>query len=203
MEQRNNRNNNRGRNEQRNEQPKRRRRVNIDKNVEVIVANNSFYHFIYDNPRINTSFDLQNWGDEEYITVGELRTMVNASRKIFEGFTLLIIEILDDEYTLEDLLTYLGLDNKYEEYFKMIPNKRDKRASVADIRTFIEKSTTERFKQVLSGMDERLRGTVIETALTLFKTQNFGDYNKMQVIRELTHDDIFLDAEETEVDVHI
>lgn len=203
MEQRNNRKNNRVRNESRKEQPKRRRRVNIDKNVEVIVANNSFYRFVYENPRIHTSFDLPNWGDEEYITVGELRTMVNSSRKLFESFTVLIVEILDDEYTLEDLLVYLGLDDKYEQYFKLIPNQRDKQASVADIRTFIEKSNAERFEQVLEGMDGKLRATIIQTALLLFKTGDFSDYKKMQVIRKLTHDDIFLDAEESEVDVYI
>lgn len=199
----NNRNNNRGQNGRQRENIKRKRRVNIDKNVEVIVVNNTFGRFIYDNPRISTSFDMENFGDEEYIPVGELRTMVNSSRKTFEGFSLLIVEILDDEYSLEDLLVYLGLDKKYEEYFSMSPNNKGSFVDVADIQSFIEKSNPQRFKQLLEGMNDKLRNKVIETTVALFKLGKFGDYQKMQVVRAFTNDEVFLDAEDTEIDIEI
>jgi hypothetical protein len=208
MENRNRNSNRRNQNNRNNrpvreEQPQRRRRVNIDKNVEVVVTNNSFFRFIYDNPRISTTFDMERWGDEEYITVGDLRTMVNTSRKLFEGFTLLITEILDSEYTLEDLLVYLGLDKKYDEYFSMTPNNDGSTVEVGDIRTFIEKSNPQRFEQILESMNDKLRNKIIETTVALFKLKEFGDYNKMQVIRKFTNDDVFLDAEDTEIDVEI
>jgi hypothetical protein len=196
-------NNYRNERNERNERPQRRRRVNIDRNVEAVVVNNTFGRFIYDNPRISTAFDMQAYGDEEYITVGELRTMVNSSRRLFEGFSLIITEILDDEYTLEDLLVYLGLDRKYDEYFSMSPNSRNKEVQVGDIKTFIEKSNPQRFREILEGMSEGLRNKVIETIVALFKTGQFGDYQKMQVVRKFTNDEVFLDAEDTEIDVDI
>lgn len=185
------------------ETPKRKRRVNIDKNVEVVLVNNTFSRFIYDNPRVSTTFDMLAYGDEEYITVGDLRTMVNSSRKIFEGFSLLITEILDDEYTLEDLLVFLGLDRKYEEYFSMTPNSTNDMVAVGDIQTFILKSKPQRFEQMLESMSDKLRNRIIETSIVLFKLGQFGDYQKMQVIRKIVNDDVFLDAEDTEIDVEV
>jgi hypothetical protein len=190
-------------NKQKEDKPQRRKRVNIDRDVEVVVVNNTFGRFIYSNPRISTAFDMANYGDEDYITVGELRTMVNSHRKIFENFMLLITDILDDRYTLEDLLVYLGLDKRYEEYFSMSPNWKRGQVEVGDMQQFIEKSSPQRFKQFMESVDERLRNKIIETAVALFKLGRFGDYTKMQVIRKFVNDEIFLDAEDTEIDLEI
>lgn len=190
-------------NKQKEDNPQRRKRVNIDRDVEVVVVNNTFGRFIYSNPRISTAFDMENYGDEDYITVGELRTMINSHRKIFENFMLLITDILDDRYTLEDLLVYLGLDKRYEEYFSMSPNWKRGQVEVGDMQQFIEKSSPQRFKQFMESVDERLRNKIIETAVALFKLGRFGDYTKMQVIRKFVNDDVFLDAEDTEIDLEI
>lgn len=186
------------------ERPKRKRRVNVDRNVEVVVVNNSLLgRFVYENPRIQTSFDMQQYGDEEYVTVGELRTMVNSSRKIFETFQLLITEVLDQKYTLDDVLVYLGLDRIYEEYYEMTPKWKRGQVNVGDFQMFIEKTSPQRFEQLLSSMDEKLRNKVIETSVVLFKNKKFNDYQKMKIIESFTNEELFLDAEDTETDVQI
>lgn len=196
----NNQNNNRPNRE---EKPVRRRRVNVDRNVEVAVVNNTLGRFIYENPRMTTAFDMEQYGDEDYITVGELRTMINSNRKIFESFQLLITEVLDSEYTLEDVLVYLGLDRKYNEYFSMSPDWKRGQVNVGDFQMFIEKSNPRKFKQLLDSMDSKLRNKVIEISVALFKTGKFGDYQKMRIIKSYVGDDLFDDAEETEIDVNI
>lgn len=196
----NNSRNNRQEQNQRDERPQRRKRVNIDRNTEVIVVNNEMWRFVYDNPKMQTALDMEKHGDEDYITVSDLRVILNSNRKILEGFSLLITEVVGGEYELEDVLVYLGLDKKYDEYFALSPNWKRGQVEASDIKEFILKSNAQKFKHVMETVDSKLVKKIVETAITLFKTGDFGDYQKMQIIRKHVGDDIFLDAEETEID---
>lgn len=206
---RNNRNDRGNRNErnERNEQPKRpqrKRRVNIDRNIEVIVVSNVVgSKFFYENPRMSQNIDLAKIGDEEYITVGDLRTMLNSNRKILEGFQLLITDVVDNEVTLEDVLIYLGLDRKYEEYYDLANKQNGELAEVTDIKDFILNAPINAFQKTMEKIDSKLRTRVIEMAVILFKLKEFGDYNKMRIIESYVNDELFADANETEVDEDI
>lgn len=177
---------------------KRRKRVSIDKNVEVLIVNNSNKRIIFDSPRMQSSIDLVEKGDEEYITVADLRTMVNANRQMFESFSLIVAEILDDEYVLEDLLQFVGLDKAYNEYFGLRPNAKDKSVSIEDIENFILKSNGSRFEDILKNSSLLLRNKIIEESVFSFKEGKLNDYNKMKTIESVIgNDDLFQDAEET------
>lgn len=180
-------------------QPQRRRRVAIDRNTEVVVISNVIGNFYYENPRMATIIDLNHIGDEEYVTVGDLRTIVNSDRKILEGFQLLITEVLDNQYELEDVLIFLGLDRKYEEYFSLT-NGRKSINGASDIKDFLTNTPFKSFEKIMKNIDPKLRTRIIESAVTLFKLKEFGDYNKMQLIKSFVHDDLFDDAEVTEVE---
>lgn len=183
------------------QQVKRRpRRVVLERDVEVVVVSNTIGNFYYSHPRMTQSIDLSHIGDEDYVTVGDLRTMMNTGRKNLEGFSILLTEVLDDRYTLEDLLVYLGLDKKYEDFFNM--TGRDV-ANVEDIKSFLVNTSSRDFEKFMEKCDPKLRAKIIESAVTLFKLKEFGDYNKMQVIRGYVSDDLFEDAEATEVDDEI
>lgn len=180
----------------------RRRRVAVDRNVEVVVVSNVIGRFYYENPRMNQVIDLHHIGDEEYVTVGDLRTIINSSRKILEGFDLLLTEVIDSDYTLEDVLVFLGLDRKYDEYFSL--NKgRAGAPQVSDVRDFLINTPVKAFEKIMETIDSKLRSKIIEIAVTLFKLKEFGDYNKMRIIETYVSDDLFDDAEETEVDQDI
>lgn len=199
---RNQRNNHNERNN-RPARPERRRRVIVDKNVEVVIVNNTFGRFFYQNPRTSQIIDMERWGDQDYITVGDLRTILNSNRKILENYMLLLVEVLDDEYSLEDVLNYLGLAKKYDEYFSILPKHKRGQVEVGDIENFIIKSNPQRFKEHMERMDHRLRSRVIEVAVTLFKLRKFTDYSKMEVIEKFTNDELFEDAKLTEIDEYI
>lgn len=180
----------------------RRRRVTVDRDVEVVIVSNCLGSFFYENPRMSMVIDLQHIDDEEYITVGDLRTILNSNRKILEGFDILVTEVLDDRYTLDDVLVFLGLDRKYEEYYSLTGKRnKGKMAEVKDIKDFLVKAPALTFEKVMETIEPKLRNKIIETSVTLFKLKEFGDYNKMQTIRKyVNNDDIFADAEETEVE---
>lgn len=176
----------------------RKKRVNIDKSIEVIVTNNSTTRIIFDNVRLTTQIDLHQKGDEEYITVGDLRTLINANRKLFESFTLIITDIVDGAYTLEDLIAFVGLEKAYKEYYSLRPNNKDKSVSVEDIENFILKSNSERFATILKDVSVLMRNKIIEESIMLFRDGKLTDFNKMQAIEEITkNEELFLDVRES------
>jgi hypothetical protein len=183
-------------------QQKRRKRVSVDRNVEVVVVSNTIGRFYYKNPRMSTIIDLHHIGDEEYITVGDLRTILNSSRRVLEGFQLLITEVINNEVTLEDVLLFLGLDKRYEEYFSLTNNKNGK-ASTNDIKDFLMYTPAKQFEKIMETIDQKLREKIIESAVALFKLKEFGDYNKMRIIESYVHEELFDDAEDTEIDEDI
>lgn len=178
----------------------RKRRVTVDRDVEVVIVSNVLGEFYYENPRMSMVIDLQHINDEEYITVGDLRAMLNSNRKILEGFDILITEVLDSNYTLDDVLLFLGLDKKYDEYYSLTGKKKGSMVEVKDIEEFLTQAPLSSFKNTLENGDARLRSKIIENSVTLFKLGKFSDFNKMKVIQNYVSDEIFLDADETEVD---
>ncbi|KDN90452.1 hypothetical protein JR311_19920 (plasmid) [Bacillus velezensis] len=184
--------------------PQRKRRVSVDRDVEVVIVSNTIGNFYYENPRMNMAIDLEHINDEEYVTVGDLRTILNSNRKILEGFSILITEVLSDEYTLDDVLVFLGLRDKYDDFYSLT-RKSDKVAEVKDIKDFLTKAPLSSFEKTMEKISSKLRERVIETAITMFKLKEFGDYNKMRIIEEYVNDEIFLDAKESEVvdDIYI
>lgn len=184
--------------------PQRRRRVTVDRNTEVTVVSNTIGRLYYSNPRMTNLIDLHHIGDEDYLTFGDLRVLMNSSRRMLEGFQLLITEVVDDEYTLEDVLLGLGLDKKYEEYFSITKRFNDSGiATAGDIKDFLIETSANAFEKIMQNIDPKLRARIIEASVTLFKLGEFGDYNKMRIIESYVHEDLFDDAEETEVDSDI
>jgi len=182
--------------------PERRRRVSIDRGVEIVVVSNVIGRLYYENPRMAQIIDLHHIGDEEYVTVGDLRTILNSSRKMLEGFDLLITEVVDGTHELEDVLVFLGLDRKYEEFFSLTGSK-DGIAKTSDLKAFLVNTPVPKFEKIMKTIDPKLRSKIIESAVVLFKLKQFGDYNKMQIIESYVSDELFDDAKETEVDSDI
>lgn len=85
-----------------------RKRVKIDRDLEVAFMNNTNGGFFYKCPKTQNIYDMQEYGDIDYITVDELLTMRNSYRKILNDLWILLIDVNSDEVSIEDvLLDYL------------------------------------------------------------------------------------------------
>lgn len=173
----------------------RKRRVNVDRDTVVVVANNlSSGAFYYEHPRMSMAIDLQQSGDEEDVTVGDLRVIMNSSRSTLEGFDILITDVISEEYTIQDVISFLGLTKQYDEYYSISEKDFDESTSVEDLEKFIVDSSYDSFKYNFEKINKRLRSKIIEVAVGMFKNDEFGDYNKMQLIQMHTKKDLFDDA---------
>ncbi len=169
--------------------------MNVDRDTVVVISNNlpsgSYY---YEHPRMSMSIDLQQAGDEEDVTVGDLRVIMNSSRATLEGFDILITDVIDDKYTVQDVIGFLGLTRQYDEYYSLAEKDLDEGTSVEDLEIFVKESPYDSFKYNFEKVNKQLRNKIIEIAVKLFKKEEFGDYNKMQLIQVYTKKDLFDDA---------
>lgn len=152
-----------------------RKRTKIDRNIEVLFMNNTNGNFFYRCPKTQNVYDMQEYGDVDYITVDELLTMRNSHRKILNDLWILLIDVNSDEVELEDVLRFLGIDKLYNDIVK--PDKID---------GFILRTGDKKFKDILERMNKIIAKKVVERAIVLFKEGKFNSISKANILKEFT-----------------
>lgn len=161
----------------------RRKRKSIDKNVEVVVANNTYGTFVWESRNGETSIVLEEHGDDEFLTYGELRKL----KKYLENMELVITEVNEDDVSIMDVARGLRIDDVYEEYFDLIEetdaNEVDSEADIDinEFEDFILESDDDEFKQVL---ESKLRDVIISGSVELYKNQKLASHSKTRMIRD-------------------
>lgn len=163
--------------------PMRKKRIQIDRDTEVVITNLTSGTFIYVDPKTQNRYVLPNFGDEDYITIDELLTMRNRNRTFLENMWVAIVDVLDDEYTVDDVIKFLRLETAYSDGFE-----------AHSIDEFIKTSTMEQFEKVVSHTSTGLVKRISERAVELFRNKEYQDRNKMSIIeRYLDNNDLIND----------
>lgn len=149
----------------------------IDKDVEVTIVNNTQGSFGYNFK--DTLIELESFGDEDYLTFGELKTMMSSKHKnILKKLMLLITDIDSEEYTVDDVINQLKLDGSYKSLREIIENiDENSHSSIID---FIQESKTEDFEKALE--DKNLSKVLVESATSLYKDGELSDYTKLRAV---------------------
>lgn len=85
----------------------------IDLDTEVVVQNNRVGIFYYNDGRGST-IELSEYGDTEYATMRTLKTLSTGRDKGFlKNFSLLVVDVNDEEVELDDVLKELRLTEIY------------------------------------------------------------------------------------------
>lgn len=149
----------------------------IDKDTEITVVNNTHGAFVYFFKDI--SLELDEYGDEDTLTFGELKTISSGRhKKVLQNLLLLITDVNDDELTVDDVVKQLKLDRYYAPVKEAINEEDD--ISSDSFKTFVEKSTAEELKKALSI--DNLKPALIEVSVELYKDKNFNDFDKRKAI---------------------
>lgn len=159
----------------------------IDKDLEVVIANNTTGGFFYKSPDNTLIIDLDEKGDEDYVTFGQLKTMMSRNRKILKDLTILLVDVTDDEFTLEDVIKALRLNDEYSE-LKSIA--KDGEYDTETIHDFVIESETDRLVKILESKNSKLKHRIFEAAVVAYRSGELSDFNKMQAIaRAMGHKD--------------
>lgn len=159
----------------------RKKRVQIDRQTEVVFMNNTNGRLFYKCPKTHFVFNMNQHGDTDYITVEQLLIMNNTSQKMLKELWILLVDTADEDVSLDDVLRYLGIDNLYKDEI-----------NPEDIDNFILKSKDDGFATTLKKMNKILSQKVVERSVALYREGKFDSISKVRVIREFTgNEDLF------------
>ena len=91
-----------------------RQELKKKKHVEVEEMSLTNSKIVYECPKTNYSFTLSELGQKEVLELDLLSVMANKYKGFFSKHLITITDFDDDEYTVEDLLDYLGLTDIYD-----------------------------------------------------------------------------------------
>ena len=129
-------------------------------------------------------FKFNKSGDREFISLADLLEVANRHKSFFEKHWIAIIDIDNDEYDLEDIITYLNLDEIYQE--NEIENYD------TDYVGQILKMDAKKFKRLVEDADIKLVKTIAGRAVELFRNGKFDSRIKEEVLcARLNREDLF------------
>ena len=132
-------------------------------------------------------FRLNNTGDREFITLADLFDVANVNKDVFRKHMIAIIDVdSEDGYTIEDVLTYLNLEEIYQD--NEIENYD------TDYVGQILKLDTRKFERFIEDANEDLVRMVASRAVDLYKKKKFDSRIKeMALAKRLNREDLFED----------
>ena len=160
------------------------KRKSIDKNVEVVIANNTYGMFVWESRNGETSLFMEERGDEEFVSYGELRRL----KKHLANMDLIIKEVDDDDISIMDIARGLRIEETYKKYFQLVCDldeddaELERDIEVEDFDDFILDSDIESFRE---SLDSPLEKAVVAGSVELYKERKLADREKTHLIKML------------------
>lgn len=127
-------------------------------------------------------FELENYGDREFIVLADLYDVASRHKGFFEKHLISIIDVDSDEYGIEEIIEYLGLNEIYDG----IENYD------TDYIGHILKLDSKQFAKFIENSSEDLARITAERAMDLFKKDKFDSRLKEKaLIEKLGREDLF------------
>lgn len=137
----------------------------MDLDIEVLVQNNRRGILNYNDGR-GALIELQEYGDEEYVSMRTLKSLSTGRNKnLLRTLSLIIIDVIDEEVTLEDVLAELRLTKYYDKAKKDMDTEYDLNVDVMD--EFLEDASLDDIKRVMKN--KNLRTCVSERIIEKYK----------------------------------
>jgi hypothetical protein len=129
---------------------------------------------VFDCPKTGMSYKFK-YGDMEYLTFEELKSMKSEAFGLLENYILIPIDVNSDDYTIEDVLKILRIDDLYSEEMLIEGN----------IDYILNNTKLSVFKAVVDDCSKRYLRMILDRALELAKTENLNDLSKMSYLEDV------------------
>lgn len=137
----------------------------MDLDIEVLVQNNRRGILNYNDGR-GALIELQEYGDEEYVSMRTLKSLSTGRNKnLLRTLSLIIVDVIDEEATLEDVLAELRLTKYYDKAKKDMDTEDDLNVDVMD--EFLEDASLDDIKRIMKN--KNLRTCVSERIIEKYK----------------------------------
>lgn len=153
------------------------------KSLEVDIVNLSVGEIFYECPKTRYKFNLNNLGAKESIELDILTTLANRNRGFFENHLITIVDFEDDDFTVEDIVEYLGLKDIYNG----IEN-----TDVDYIQEILELDNYDFEKFIKTECSPALVERIAERAIFMYMRGKFDSHTKRRILsKALGLEDIF------------
>lgn len=155
-------------------------RLKIPNDVGIVIRSNIDGEFTFsDNSgRTNVYIRLDNLGDEDVVTIEELRAFNNVrDSKWLKSGQISIVDVEDDNYDVEDIVNALRLNKLYNNEKSIAPNEIEK--------MFTDEVDSKRFDEILLNSNH-LAEAIIQVGLVLKKNGKFNDNAKISLLKQRT-----------------
>lgn len=156
------------------------KRTKIEQDVEIIIMNNVRGSFFYKSRSGDLILDLDEFGDEEYVTFADLKRIMASNRAILETLKIVIVDVDSDDYTIDDVVAALRLSDSYNE----LKSVCDGEFGMNSISDYINTASEEELGKILSSSKTKLKNNILETAVVMYREGSLTDYNKMKLFAE-------------------
>ena len=160
----------------------------IDKDTEIEIKNNTRGSFFFSTRSGELVIDLNEYGDSDRISFGELTKISGRIRKILSHLDIVITEVIsDDNTTIEEVVTALKIQDSYNELLSLGDTKLSDVdfIDIGIVEEFIQNGDSDKMRKILESKKTNLRYVIAETATELYKRNELSDYNKMKIIAEV------------------
>lgn len=157
------------------------------KEIEVLIMNNLQGNFYYECPKTHIIIEMQNYGDVEVVTLDVLNAMKNSYKNILDNYWILIADVYSDDYTIEDIVQFLRLKEKYKFINSLLEKDKDSKSILDKI---ILNSSVKKFKEIINSLNNSLLIRLSERAVSLYKQKIFKDKFKMDTLAEALNEEV-------------
>lgn len=127
-------------------------------------------------------FDFDFYGEREFVLLADLYEVATKYKNFFLKHQIVIIDVDSDEYDIDDMIEFLGLNEIYDE----IENYD------TDYISQILKLKNKEFEELINNANEDLLRSVASRAIDLFNQDKFDSSKKERIIaRRLGREDLF------------
>ncbi|KXY68837.1 hypothetical protein [Bacillus paranthracis] len=157
----------------------------IPTDTQLIVVNNTAGQFYYAHDRIEHVINLVEATSYAQVTLADLKIMAQFSKAVFTEYSIVIADILDDEFTLKDVYAYLDLIPVYDEL--MIIAKNEEGFDTGMFERFAVNSSAKTFNQMIVKMSKPAQTRLAQSIFHAYKTRGLIDskqagYDKVQFV---------------------
>ena len=153
------------------------------KSLEVDIMSLTTGEIFYECPKTRYKFNLSQVGARESIELDMLTTLANRNRGFFENHLITIVDFEDEDFTVDDIVEYLGLKDIYTE----IEN-----TDVDYISEILQLDNYDFEKFIKTKADLPLIERVAERMIHLYSKGKFDSHTKRRIVsKELDLEDIF------------
>lgn len=157
--------------------------IDLRDTMEIEIVNLNSGETFYRDKDGREIFRLTKPSDKEFVLLSDVYDMANRHRGYFSNHLIAITDVVSNDYDLEDILTYLNLEDLYTDI---------ERYDTDYVGYILNKLDLDKFERIVQNADLKLVNSLANRAVKLYKERKFDSRLKEDILaRRLKRNTLF------------